>query len=95
MTAQRGARILNDATSQLDRSRGAPAPETVAVDGRSVAQLLAFAAGLAGMTVVWRATPLAWPWYALVGSLGTLAVGLVARRLLTRAAAPSAPPPGR
>ncbi len=45
MTVQRGARILNDATSQLDRSRGAPAPETVAVDGRSLAQLLAFAAG--------------------------------------------------
>lgn len=50
-----------------------------AVDAR--AALLAFCVGLAGMTVVWRATPLAWPWYALVGSLGTLAVGLLARRV--------------
>lgn len=45
MAGARGARILNDATSQLDRARGAPAPESVAVDGRSLAQLLAFAAG--------------------------------------------------
>ncbi len=44
MVAARGARILNDATSQLDRDRGAPAPERVDVDGRSLAQLLAFAA---------------------------------------------------
>lgn len=36
--------VLNGATSQLDRLRGAPAPERVRVDGRSVAQLLAFAA---------------------------------------------------
>ncbi|MBL8841083.1 MAG: transporter [Planctomycetes bacterium] len=50
-----------------------------AVDAR--AALVAFTVGLAGMTVVWRATPLAWPWYALVGSLGTLAVGLLARRV--------------
>lgn len=43
--APRAARILNDATSQLDRIRGAPAPETLEVDDRSLAQLLAFAAG--------------------------------------------------
>jgi hypothetical protein len=36
--------VLNQATSQLDRRRGAPAPERVAVDGRSLAELLAFAA---------------------------------------------------
>ena len=34
--------------------------------------------GLVGMTVVAFATPLAWPWYAMVGSLGTLALGLLA-----------------
>lgn len=45
MAGPRAGRILNDATSQLDRVRGAPAPDTVAVDGRSLAQLLAFAAG--------------------------------------------------
>ncbi|RYY36059.1 MAG: hypothetical protein EOP59_14865, partial [Sphingomonadales bacterium] len=45
MAGPRAGRILNDATSQLDRARGAPAPDTVAVDGRSLAQLLAFAAG--------------------------------------------------
>ncbi len=36
--------VLNQATSQLDRRREAPAPERVAVDGRSLADLLAFAA---------------------------------------------------
>jgi len=38
------SRILNGAASQGDRVAGAPAPEKVAVDGRSVAQLIAFAA---------------------------------------------------
>lgn len=38
------SRILNGATSQDDREAGAPAPDKVAVDGRSVAQLIAFAA---------------------------------------------------
>lgn len=45
MAGPRASPILNDATSQLDRVRGAPAPEKVEVDGRSLAQLLAFAAG--------------------------------------------------
>ncbi len=30
------------------------------------------------MLVVFFATPLAWPWFALVGSLATFAVGLAA-----------------
>jgi len=34
--------------------------------------------GLTGMTAVAFATPLAWPWYAMAGSLGTLALGLLA-----------------
>jgi hypothetical protein len=38
------SRILNGAASQDDRVAGAPAPERLAVDGRSVAQLIAFAA---------------------------------------------------
>ena len=38
------SRILNGATSQEDRVAGAPAPDKVAVDGRSIAQLIAFAA---------------------------------------------------
>lgn len=37
-------RILNGAASQDDRVAGAPAPEEIAVDGRGVAQLIAFAA---------------------------------------------------
>ena len=37
-------KILNRAASQCDRQRGAPQPENVLVDGRSLAQLLAFAA---------------------------------------------------
>ena len=34
--------------------------------------------GLTGMTAVAFATPLAWPWYAMAGSLGTLGLGLLA-----------------
>jgi SSS family transporter len=37
--------------------------------------------GIAGMTAVYFWTPLAWPWYALVGSLGTLAIGWAASRV--------------
>lgn len=38
------ARILNGAASQDDRVAGAPAPDEIAVDGRGLAQLIAFAA---------------------------------------------------
>jgi SSS family transporter len=41
------------------------------------AALTAFVLGLAGMTVVYFTTPLAWPWYSLFGSLGTFALGLL------------------
>ncbi|MQP66376.1 hypothetical protein GE253_13610 [Niveispirillum sp. SYP-B3756] len=44
MDANGTYRVLNRATSQLDRLRTAPAPARVQVDGRSLAQLLAFAA---------------------------------------------------
>jgi hypothetical protein len=33
--------------------------------------------GIAAVTSVWLWTPLAWPWYTVVGSLTTLAVGYV------------------
>ncbi len=33
------------------------------------------AAGLVAVLAVWRFTPVAWPWYALVGSVTTLSVG--------------------
>jgi hypothetical protein len=40
-------------------------------------------AGIAAVTSVWLWTPLAWPWYTVVGSLTTLAVGMVlARRVV-------------
>jgi len=42
------------------------------------AALTGMGLGLAGMTAVAFATPLAWPWYAMVGSLGTLGLGLLA-----------------
>jgi hypothetical protein len=44
MAAADDLRILNDALSQADRIRAAPAPARVKVDGRSLADLLAFAA---------------------------------------------------
>ena len=42
------------------------------------AALAGLVAGFAGMTWVYFGTPLAWPWYALAGSLMTVAAGLAA-----------------
>jgi len=42
------------------------------------AALAGFVLGLAGMTWIYFATSLAWPWYALVGSLLTAGAGLLA-----------------
>ena len=42
------------------------------------AALVGLVMGLAGMTWIFFATDLAWPWFALVGSAGTFAVGLAA-----------------
>ena len=42
------------------------------------AALAGLIVGLAGMTWIFFATPLAWPWYALAGSLLTVAAGLAA-----------------
>ena len=44
MTSQPALRILNLALSQQDRVASAPRPEALAIDGRSLAQLLAFGA---------------------------------------------------
>jgi SSS family transporter len=54
------------------------------------AALAGLVAGLAGMTYIFFSTSLAWPWYALVGSLGTFAVGLAASYLWPRAETVSA-----
>jgi hypothetical protein len=40
------------------------------------------------MTGIYFATPLAWPWYALVGSLLTFAAGLAASYSTTLSGAP-------
>jgi SSS family transporter len=48
------------------------------------AALVGLVTGLAGMTAVFFLTSLAWPWYALVGSLGTFGVGLAASLFLPR-----------
>ncbi len=42
------------------------------------AALAGLVIGLAGMTAIFFFTPLAWPWYALVGSAGTFGAGLAA-----------------
>jgi solute:Na+ symporter, SSS family len=41
----------------------------------SVAAFAGMAAGLLAVVSVWRLTPVAWPWYTLVGSVTTLAAG--------------------
>jgi SSS family transporter len=48
------------------------------------AALVGLVVGLTGMLVVFFATPLAWPWFALVGSLATFAVGLAASYIWPR-----------
>lgn len=53
---------------------------TTRVDQR--AALVGMLVGLAGMTGIAFLTPLAWPWYAMVGSLGTAGVGLLASYVL-------------
>jgi Na+/proline symporter len=45
------------------------------------AALVAFGLGLLVMTVIFFATSLAWPWYTVVGSSVTFAVGWLASRL--------------
>jgi hypothetical protein len=44
------------------------------------AALFGMSAGLAAVLAVWRWTPLAWPWYAAVGSLTTLLFGFLASK---------------
>lgn len=48
------------------------------------AALAAFAFGLAAMTAIYFATPLAWPWYALFGCAITFAAGGLASRIWPR-----------
>ena len=48
------------------------------------AALIGLMVGLAGMTWIFFATDLAWPWFALVGSAATFAVGLAASFLFPR-----------
>jgi SSS family solute:Na+ symporter len=50
------------------------------------AALTGLVLGLTGMTWVFFATDLAWPWFALVGSAGTFATGLAASYLWPREA---------
>ena len=56
------------------------------------AALVALVVGLAGMSWVSFGTSLAWPWYALVGSAGTFAVGLVASFIWPRESGPDPDP---
>jgi hypothetical protein len=49
------------------------------------AALAAFAIGFAGMTAVFFLTDLAWPWYPLVGSVGTFTAGWIASVVWPRA----------
>ncbi len=49
------------------------------------AALAGLLVGLAGMTWIFFATELAWPWFALFGSAGTFAVGLIASYAMPRA----------
>ena len=51
----------------------------------TAAAFAAMAAGLIAVVCVWRLTPVAWPWYTLVGSLTTVLVGFLVGQLAPRA----------
>jgi solute:Na+ symporter, SSS family len=51
----------------------------------TAAAFAAMAAGLIAVVCVWRLTPVAWPWFTLVGSLTTVLVGLLAGQLAPKA----------
>lgn len=53
------------------------------VRGKSVA-LVSMTIGLVAVTSVWLGTPVAWPWYAAIGSLTTLLSGLLLRNVVGR-----------
>ena len=61
--------------------------------GQSAA-LVGLLAGLAAVSVAKFATPLAWPWFALVGSSTVYAVGLAASFIIPRQSAVTAGTPG-
>ena len=44
----------------------------------TTAAFAGMAAGLVAVVAVWQLTPIAWPWYTLVGSMTTLAAGALA-----------------
>jgi SSS family solute:Na+ symporter len=54
--------------------------------------LFALVGGLAGMTWIKFQTDLAWPWFVLIGSLGTLTLGLLATALVPRTEASAQSP---
>ncbi len=56
------------------------------------AALAGLVTGFAGMTAIFFSTSLAWPWYALVGSLMTVAAGLGASLVWPSPPAAAAPP---
>jgi SSS family transporter len=62
--------------------KAAPGTLEARVQGR--AALVAFVVMLAAMAAVARWTALAWPWYSVVGSLGTLALGWLGARASLR-----------
>ena len=54
--------------------------------GSSTSALIGMSAGLAVVLSVWVFTPVAWPWYAVIGSLTTVAVGSAVTRVIPSAA---------
>lgn len=52
--------------------------------GRPASALIGMLAGVSTVLTVWLGTSVAWPWYAAIGSLTTLAVGLAAEAVMVR-----------
>lgn len=52
--------------------------------GSPSSALAGMSVGIVAVTAVWLATPVAWPWYAAIGSLTTLLAGLAAHAIVRR-----------
>jgi SSS family transporter len=58
--------------------------------GSPASALAGMSVGIAAVTAVWLGTPVAWPWYAAIGSLTTLLAGLAADALIRQSRRPPA-----
>ena len=70
-------------TASLPDVLYAPVEAVYNEEGKTAA-FVGMSAGIATVAAVWLATPIAWPWYAVIGSMTTLITGSLAAMLEPR-----------